>query len=161
MSKYDDASWHYDGAFPSDLARERGSTHIGMFLNWCIDNNLISAFHVEHSKNDIERVRKRELTGAEFLMDNCDEKFTDEDLNDLGNEFTKDYYEPGTDFGEKVATYLDDYCKIYDQKAAKLGIEYLTLYHVENTRENDELVKPIIDNRFKEWKKYNERLSKR
>ncbi|RML48695.1 DUF7832 domain-containing protein [Pseudomonas avellanae] len=30
--KYDDASWHYNGNFPSDLPDTAGATHIGMFL---------------------------------------------------------------------------------------------------------------------------------
>ena len=32
--KYDDASWHYEGAYPADLPPEAGATHIGMFLAW-------------------------------------------------------------------------------------------------------------------------------
>ena len=28
--KYDDASWHYNGDFPTDLPVEAGATHIGL-----------------------------------------------------------------------------------------------------------------------------------
>lgn len=154
MAKYDDASWHYGGDYPNDLPQENGATHIGMFLTWCIDNDLQSEFLIEQSEVDIKRVKRRERTGAEFLIENCDEKFTDEDLNELGNEFTKDYFEGETDFSEKFGNYIDDYCELFDQKAAKLGFEYETLYHIENTFENYQLVKPIIDRRFAEWKKY-------
>ena len=54
MAKYDDASWHYGGDFPDDLPEENGATHIGMFLNWCIDNDLISEFQIEESGEDVQ-----------------------------------------------------------------------------------------------------------
>lgn len=157
MAKYDDASWHYGGDFPDDLPEENGATHIGMILNWCIDNDLISEFQIEESGEDVQKVKNRELTGAEFLIDNCDEKFTDEDLNDLGNEFAEDYFKEETEFGKKYANYIDDYCATFDQDAEKKGIEYETLYHIENTFENYQILKPVIDNRFEEWKKYRKK----
>jgi hypothetical protein len=39
MAKYDDASWHYGGDYPEDLPNENVATHIGMFLQWCIEND--------------------------------------------------------------------------------------------------------------------------
>jgi hypothetical protein len=77
MAKYDDSSWHYGGDYPDDLPQENASTHIGMFLTWCIDNNLLSEEQLEDSEEDISAVKNRELTGAEFLINNCDEKLTD------------------------------------------------------------------------------------
>lgn len=155
MAKYDDASWHYGGEFPDDLPDECGATHIGMFLTWCIKNNLISDFLFEENKEDIERVRKGVLTGAEFLIENCDAKFTDQDLNDIGNEFAKNYSENETDFSNKFANYLEDYLSVFEQKAKKNGFEYETIYHVENTSENYLLLKPFIDKRFEQWKTMN------
>ena len=102
MAKYDDASWHYGGDFPDDLPEENGATHIGMFLTWCIDNDLLSEEQIEDSEDEIESVKNRKMTGAEFLIDICDEKFTDYDLNDIGNEFATDYYEDGTKFSKKL-----------------------------------------------------------
>ena len=46
---YDKADWHYGGDFPSDLKPEDGATHIGMFLAWIIENDLISEFHLKES----------------------------------------------------------------------------------------------------------------
>lgn len=154
MAKYDDASWHYEGDFPNDVPKENGATHIGMFLTWCIDNDLISEFQLEESEVDIEKVKNRKLTGTEFLIANCDEKFTDEDLNNLGNKFAKDYYEDETKFGKKFGNYSNDYASAFNQKAEQCGFEYETFYHIENTFENYDIIKPIIDKRFEEWKKY-------
>lgn len=154
MAKYDDASWHYEGDFPEDLPAESAATHIGMFLTWCIDNDLISEFQNAHREEDIQKIKNRKLTGAEFLIHNCDEKLTDGDLNDLGNDFAKDYYEEDTDFSAKFGNYLDDYTSTFDQNADQNDFEYETFYHVENTFENYEILKPIIDKRLEEWKKY-------
>lgn len=102
MVKYDDASWHYGGDFPKKLPAENGATHIGMFLQWSIENNLFSAELYEDSEDDIIKIKEQKITGTEFLIKNCDEKFTHYDLNELGNGFANDYYENDTDFGKKI-----------------------------------------------------------
>jgi hypothetical protein len=109
MAKYDDSSWHYGGTYPKDLPNKNAATHIGMFLTWCIDNDLISEFQIEEADEDIQSIKNRTMTGADFLIKNCDEKFTDEDLNDVGNKFATEYYNGGTEFEEKFGTYLGDY----------------------------------------------------
>ncbi|MDN3694377.1 hypothetical protein QWZ06_19865 [Chryseobacterium tructae] len=55
MSKYDDASWHYGGEFPEGLPQKNGATHTGMFLNWCINNDLISDELKEDNEEEIEK----------------------------------------------------------------------------------------------------------
>jgi len=151
MSKYDDASWHYGGNYPQDLPKEKASTHIGMFLTWCIDNNLISEDHIQDSIEDIESVRNRTITGADFLINNCDEKITDSDLNKIGNKFAKDYYSLSkkTKFSTKFADYLDDYAKILNNSSTEID-----LYMVENSWSNYDLLKPLIGQRFEEWKEF-------
>jgi hypothetical protein len=75
--KYDDASWHYGGDYPNDLPSEAAATHIGMFLAWAILRDLVGDLHIEESRESLERVRARQMTGREFLLKECDEKFTD------------------------------------------------------------------------------------
>ena len=154
MAKYDDASWHYEGAYPEDLQTENAATHIGMFLAWCIDNNLISDFQIEEAGDDVKRVKDRSITGAQFLIQNCDEKFTDEDLSDLGNEFTNEYYENDTEFGKQYSSYIQDYSEVFQKKAEAEKLDYPSLYHVEDSWENYSLIKPIIDKRFMEWRQF-------
>ena len=48
--------------------------------------------------------------------------------------------------GKKYNSYMNDYGDIFSK--------YETVYHVENTFESYNLIKPILDKRFKEWKKY-------
>ena len=154
MAKYDDASWHYGGDFPDDLPEENGATHIGMFLTWCIDNDLLSEEQIEDSEDEIESVKNRKMTGAEFLIDICDEKFTDYDLNDIGNEFATDYYEDGTKFSKKHKNYFGDYAESFDIKVIDNNLDQDSLYRIENSWTNYDLIKSRIDKRFSEWKEF-------
>lgn len=143
--KYDDASWHNG---------EKGVTHIGMFLAWCIDRDLISEKLKAEAEEDIQQVRDRAITGAELLISICDGKLADIDLNEAGNRFAKDYFQDHTDFGNRYGSYIDDYSKTFDKNAEENGFEYESIYHVENSFENYDLLKPVIDNKFTEWKTY-------
>jgi len=154
MAKYDDASWHYGGDYPNDLPDENGATHIGMFITWCIDNNLLSKEQIEDNEDKIENVKNRETTGAEFLIDMCDEKFTDYDLNDIGNEFTTDYYEDETEFSKTHKNYFGDYAGIFETEINDNNLDQGGVYRVKNSWTNYELIKTRIDQRFMEWKAY-------
>ncbi|MDR1614722.1 MAG: hypothetical protein LBS26_04045 [Campylobacteraceae bacterium] len=157
MAKYDDASWHYGGDYPDDLPDENAAIHIGMFIAWCIENDLMSDEQKEECSEDIEKVKRREMSGAEYLIRNQDEKFCDYDLNDLGQAFTQDYYMDDKSFTQKYSDYTDDFCNVFDAKAEANGFEYASAYHVEDTWENYDLIKKTIDQRFLEWKVYKNR----
>lgn len=154
MSTYDNASWHYGGDFPEELPEKNGATHTGMFLNWCISNHLISKEFEEDAEDGIEKIKRREITGAELVMDFMDGKFSEYDLNDMGNVFAQDYYKDETDFGNRFSSFADDYVNLFDAKAEENDYEYETFYHIEDTYENYDLIKQVIDYRFEEWKEY-------
>lgn len=154
MTKYDDASWHYGDDFPEGLPKKNSATHTGMFLNWCINNNLHSKELQENCEIEIENLKRREITGAEFVIDTCDGKFSECDLNDLGNAFAKDYYVDETDFGDQFSSFATDFINIFDNLAEDNDFEYETFYHIEDTYENYDLMKQIIDHRFKEWEEF-------
>ena len=137
--KYDDASWHYGGDFPSDLPPKAGATHIGMFLAWAILNNLAGEFMLEEFAQDISRLKHREITGTQFLIENCDEKLTVDELNEKGNAFAKYYFD---------GHYLTDY-------ENTIGKDLPSLYHVEDTWENFDKLKERIDKRFAYWSQLN------
>lgn len=138
---YDRIDWHSGNNFPKELSFEKGGTHIGMFLTWIINNNLIGLLHIENSKESIEKVKSREITGKDFLIKECDSKFWSEDLNEEGNNFAKFYYADENDYGQ----YIDDYSEVFSQ--------YKTLYHVEDNWENYDLISPVITKRYDEWKR--------
>lgn len=147
--KYDDASWHYGNDYPKDLTQENASTHIGMYLKWCIHHNLISSELIEDTKDGIDDVKSNRITGAIFLIKYSDGKFLDSDLNEIGKNFTKDYYENDSKFSKMYGSYLDDYTNLF-QKI----IDNKSVYHVEDSELNYLLIKEKIDKKFEIWKNF-------
>lgn len=140
---YDRADWHYGGEFPDDVPDENGATHIGMFLAWAINNNLEGDLHRDDSVEALADVRQRRITGRDFLINECDEKFWEEDLNDLGNAFAQEYYSGET------TLYYDDYIEtLCDGDGDKI-------YYVADTWENYDKLAPVISQRFAEWQSKN------
>ena len=134
--KYDDASWHYDSDFPTDLPAEAGATHIGMFLAWCIVNSLGGTFFEEEIPNAIAELRERRITPGKYLIEYCDEKFTDEMLNDEGNAFAEAYFQD---------RYIFDYADL-------LAGAVPSCYHVADTWATFDIVSRLLAKRFDEWK---------
>ena len=100
--KYDDASWHYGGDFPPDSPEEFGAVHIALFLKWCFTKGWAGEFHLEEQPKDMQKVIDGTMSATKYFLKYCDEKLTDEDLNEQGNIVAGAYY--GTD-----GLYLDDY----------------------------------------------------
>jgi len=152
---YDRIDWHSGGDYPKGLPHENGGTHIGMFLAWAINRNLEGELHHDSEREEqaLKSVRDRTITGRDFLINQCDEKFWDEDLNEEGNNFAKWYYEPNK---EGHPTYFEDYCHALEDGSDK------SAYHYENNWENYDKVAAILDRRFDEWKRgvIPERLAK-
>ena len=133
--KYDDASWHYGGDFPKDLPDEAGATHTGMFVAWALLSGLAGQIHVEDFPEDLEALRARSITPGQFFFKYCDGKFIDENLNDQGNVFAAAY------FDLENGSYLADYETV-------LVAEFPSLYHVPDTWQNFDRLKPTLDSRF-------------
>lgn len=136
---YDNASWHYGGKFPSDLPMEAGATHAGMFLAWALLIGLGGEIHDASASDQISELRSRSITPGRFFFDECDGKFTDEDLNDEGNAFALSYFHLET----------GDYIKDYEQT---VGAGLPELYYVEDRWENFDRLKPLLDRRLAEWR---------
>jgi hypothetical protein len=149
MAKYDDASWHYEGDFPDDLPENNGATHIGMLLTWIIENGMYSEEFEEDFIEELTEVKNKTLTGAGFLIQCCEGKLSDYDLNDSGNEFVGAYYDENSAFCMEYGSYLQDYTNSMNADA-----RYETLYHIEDTWDNYAQIKPLIDQRFEEWQHF-------
>lgn len=140
MASIDRIDWHQTEDFPKNVPLENGGTHIGMYLNWIIENNLIGEIHLTESTNALEDVKARKITGRDFLIEYCDGKFWEEDLNEIGLEFTKDYY--------LTDKYFTDYADTLDSNED-------SVYEYKNSWDNYGKLKIVIDNRFKDWKNKN------
>jgi hypothetical protein len=138
--KYDDATWHSGGDFPEDLPPEAGATHTGMYLAWALLSGLGGRIHTEECPEDLECIRNRELTPGAFFLKVCDGKFTDEDLNDEGNAFTSKYFDLET------GSYVEDYTSILDD-------DLESIYHVADSWETFELIRPLLDRKLAAWRR--------
>ncbi|MGA3035601.1 MAG: hypothetical protein ABSD70_20135 [Terracidiphilus sp.] len=137
--KYDDASWHYGGDFPKDLPIEAGATHTGMFVARALLSGFAGDIYTSGFPNEIPRLLSRLVTPGLFFLESCDGKFTDDDLNEEGNEFAQAYF----DF--QKGKYIADY-------ESTLGVGLADLYHVRDTWENFDRLKPVLDLRYAEWR---------
>lgn len=135
----DRMDWHAETVEEFGLPYEHAGTHIGIFLAWIIHNDLHGELHREESASAIVKVQQRQITGRMFLSMECDEKFWDEDLNEYGLAFTQFYY-AGED-------YL--YYKVYEDVLEKA---LPSIYHVEDTWENYDLIAPHLTEAFRRWK---------
>ncbi|MCE3296789.1 MAG: hypothetical protein K0R65_2503 [Crocinitomicaceae bacterium] len=135
METIDRIDWHTDD-IPESLPAEKAAIHIGFYLTWVIENKMISEEHAKGSQEVISRIKNKEITALEFLVNNCDGKFSESDLNQEGLAFTLGYYEDD---------YLDDFDTLFGD-----SVEHF--YELEDSWPNYEKIKKVIDKRFAEWK---------
>jgi len=152
----DKMEWHYaEDNYPTDLPDENSGTHIGLYLAWAFSQGLVGEIHLEEPTDALEKLKRREITGLDFLINQCDEKFWDEDLNEEGAAFTLAYYQPeDSAFSKQFGEYMQDYCDVFNTWAASQGFEYPSIYHVENTWQNFDRLKPILDKRLQQWRRW-------
>jgi len=132
---YDKARYHFEGDYPDDLSEDNAFTHTGFFLAWCVDAGLIAPDMADQFRDELAQVRTREMTGPE-LYKKMDGVFSNDMLTAEGNAFAQGYYDD---------IYLDDYAEV-------LGESLPSLYHVENTWRNYDLLRRRLDQRFNQWK---------
>lgn len=84
------------------------------------------------------------MTGRDFLTDRYDEKLREDDLDEEELEFTQVYYQGEST--DSFSNYPDDYGELS-------GSDVENIYAIENSRENYDKLKPVIDRRYAEWKK--------
>jgi hypothetical protein len=136
--KYDDASWHYGGNFPEGLPDEAGATHTGMYVAWALLAGMAGPFF-DDFPDDLAILQARTQTPGEFFLDKADGKFVDDMLTEEGNAFTQAYF----DF--EKGSYLGDYGRL-------VGDSMPTLYHVPDTWQVFDILRPVLDDRLRVWR---------
>ena len=111
-----------------------------MFVAWALLAGLAGKIHAEDCPQHLEALQSRSMTPGQFFLETCDGKFTDEDLNDEGNAFAQAYF----DFEQ--GQYLADYDRV-------LAHGLPSQYHVEDTWENFDRLRPLLSKRFHEWRR--------
>lgn len=139
---YDRADWHYTGDYPRDLPPQNGGTHIGFFFSWAVHHQLESEQLAQSDPEALAAIRARQLGGREFLARHCGGQLGESELNATGNAFAHDYYDS--------ELYFKDY-------AETLAAGCPSLYHVDDTWANYDVMAPVIAGRFEAWKKATRR----
>ncbi len=117
------------------------SVRIAFFVTWAMLTGLEGQLHKEDDQELLTLLRQREITPREFLETACDYKFWEEDLNDEGNSFARDYYwgQPGQ------ANYFEDYNWV-------LLTENADLQAVVDSWSNYDRIAVLINRRYQTWK---------
>ncbi len=138
LEVYDKAKWHFGGNFPPELDNYQAYIHTGMFLGWVAETDLLSAEFIEDFTNEVQAFKRRELTGAQIFEQCCDGVLLVNDLSEIGNRFALKYFEFGN------GQYLADY-----EMTLANGLP--STYHVADTWDNYDKLKPVLEKRFEEW----------
>ncbi|GAA4353517.1 hypothetical protein GCM10023185_14220 [Hymenobacter saemangeumensis] len=136
--KYDDATWHSGGDYPSDLPDEAAATHSGMFLAWALLKGLGSEGHLNDFAEELKLLQKQEVTPGAYFLATCDGQLSHDELSETGNFFAAAYLDL------EQGAYFKDY-----EKALATALP--SFYHVPDTWENFELLRPILESRFAIW----------
>ena len=136
--KYDDAEWHYGGQYPDDVPVSHGFTHIGFFLAWAAERDLLSEYMHQETGDVVASIRRRDVEPVR-LLEVWDGILVDDMLSDEANDFTRQYY--SMEMSER--TYNIDYANVFGDE---------NIYRVEPSWDNYDKLKPVLDDRFNEWR---------
>ncbi|HEY0065014.1 MAG TPA: hypothetical protein VGC21_23045 [Telluria sp.] len=117
--KYDDAEYFFLNFETDTLENEAGATHIGMFMAWIILHELVSEDHRARHGDELAQLKARQITGAQFVVDQLDCKLMDCDLSELGKAFAASYYAShyGPDYMQAMGINddtADNFCSVAD-----------------------------------------------
>ena len=99
---FDKMDWHAV-TFPDSIPYENAGTHIGMYLAWLVNNEMIQKEWYDDFSDEFERLKNRDMTGRDMLMECFDETLLEDLMTDEALEFTSDYYD---------SAYVDDYAQV-------------------------------------------------
>ena len=146
---FDRIDWHLDSVsdeIPEDERLELAGAHIGYFIEWAYKNGFAPNNPETHDADEYKKVMNSEMNGIQFLIENCDTKFWDSDLNEEGQKFTSFAYNIYLDNFEGVVGH-EPYSHKYNQQDLQCVSKYLdTVY-------SDYLVNPPDVRREVNYKK--------
>lgn len=125
--KYDDASWHYDSAAGADEEERwaRASNHIAVYVKWCMLRGWVGADHLldDEVVAAIQELRDGTLSAYAFEDAFICGKFSEQDLSDEGNAFTRYYYLSSDSAVSDAYLLREDVCD-FEAIAAKFDVAY-------------------------------------
>jgi len=88
------------------------NVYAGMFITWCIKNELISDEQKQYTVNDVKKVYNNKMTGGEYIIKNCNEKNIKDVLCELGKNFCLEYV-GNREFSKIKKSYPGDFDRIF------------------------------------------------
>ena len=133
----DDWRWHVEGQFPEGRAPEQGYVHIGVFVAWLIEHDMLDPEWAARSGLEaaIESIRGRSDSPC-ALRDRTEGRLTGEMLTAEGKGFAGAYYAP--EYG-----YAADWHRAFGRRADR--------YAVPDSWATHDWIAPRIDRRYREW----------
>ena len=149
----DRIDWHWDGvtdAVSDDEHWERAGAHIGYYIEWAFNKGWANPD--VHSAEDIQDVLNSNINGLQYLMEYCDAKFWDDDLNEEGKRFTSYAYHKYVENFEKITGHKM-YTKNYNRQDVQAVSKYLDEIY-ENYLNNPQQIQAKNESRMLSMKKY-------
>jgi hypothetical protein len=137
VTEYDLWTWHTSGAFPKDQLPEQGYVHIGTYLAWLANHEMLDPEWASRSgaNSAVAAVIARSETPC-ALRDLSDGRLASDMLTAEGSQFTSAYYAP--EYG-----YPRDWRWILGRRADR--------YDVPDGWETYDRIAPLIDRRYAAW----------
>jgi len=129
----DRIDWHWESVIDNISEEEhweRAGAHIGYFIEWAYKKGFAPNNPETHDIDEYKKVVNSEKNGIQFLIENCDTKFWEEDLNEEGQKFTSFVYETYLDNYETILGHKP-YEKKYNQQDLKNVSKYLDKVYLD------------------------------
>ena len=123
----DRIDWHWDSVteqIPDDEHWEKAGAHIGYYIEWAYKKGFAPSNTETHDVNEYMKVVNSEKSGIQFLIENCDTKFWEEDLNEQGQKFTAFAYDTYLQNFETIVGH-EPYITKYNQQDFQNVSKYL------------------------------------
>jgi hypothetical protein len=135
--EYDLWRWHTEGKFPKNQPPEHGYVHIGVFVAWLANNDMLDEKWIAESHLAGASAAIRDRTGSpSALRDGTDGRLGSEMLTAEGQAFASAYYAP--EYG-----YPRDWRRAFGRNADH--------YAVPDDWATYDWIAPLIDRRHREW----------
>ena len=123
----DRIDWHWDSVtddISEDEHMERAGAHIGYFIEWAYKKGFAPSNSEIHDADECKKVVNSEKNGIQFLIEDCDTKFCEEDLNEQGQKFASFAYDKYLDNFEAILGHKP-YSQKYKQQDLQKVVKYL------------------------------------
>ena len=135
--EYDVWQWHTEGTYPKDQPPEMGYVHIGMFVAWLVDLDMLDPDWMTNSgaTQAVQAIRDRRGTPC-GIRDVSEGRLASDMLTVEGRGFTGAYYAP--EYG-----YARDWRRVFGRRADR--------YAVPDEWDTYDRIGPVIERRYREW----------